>query len=425
MARAGRHVLVDVSPLRRSRDLRCLAAGQLLSTLGAQLTMVAVAYQVYALTHSSLAVGLVSLVQLLPLIAGALLGGSLADAADRRRVLLGAQLLALLCSAGLAVNADTGPALWPLFALPAVAAGFNATAESGLSAILPNLVPRSEVATVNAMFQALFQIGQVAGPAVAGLLLAGAGVRFVYWMDVATIAAAIVATFLIRPQPPRAGTSQRPGLRSIVTGLSYLRGRPVIQGTYLIDINAMVFGMPRAVFPALAATVFGGGASVLGFLYAAPGAGALLGAVTTGWVHRVRRQGRAVIIAVVVWGAAITCFGLVRWLPAALVLLAVAGWADVISAVFRSTILQLTVPDALRGRLMGLQMAVVTGGPRIGDAESGAVAAAFSPAASVVSGGLACIGGALLLARLLPAFRRQEIAAAPDGPQPTAATEAA
>jgi predicted MFS family arabinose efflux permease len=179
------------------------------------------------------------------------------------------------------------------------------------------------------------------------------------------------------------------------------------------------------VFPALATTVFGGGASTLGFLYAAPGAGALFGALTTGWVHRVRRQGRAVIIAIVVWGAAITCFGLVRWLPAALALLAVAGWADVISAVFRSTILQLNVPDALRGRLMGVQMAVVTGGPRIGDAESGAVAAAFSPVTSVVSGGLACIGGALLLARLLPAFRRQEMAAAPDGAQAAPEAEAA
>jgi predicted MFS family arabinose efflux permease len=423
--RIGRHVLVDVSPLRRSRDLRCLVAGQLLSTLGAQLTIVAVAYQVYALTGSSLEVGLVSLTQVLPLIAGALLGGSLADAVDRRRVLLGAQLMTLLCSAGLAVNADAGPMLWPLFVLPAVAAGFTATTEAGLSAILPNLVPRREVATVNAMFQAMFQVGQVAGPAVAGLLLAGAGVRFVYWIDVATIAAAVLATFLISPQPPQEGVSHPPGLRSIVTGLRYLRGRPVIQGAYLFDINAMVFGMPRAVFPALATTVFGGGASTLGFLYAAPGAGALLGAVTTGWVHRVRRQGRAVIVAVVVWGAAITCFGLARWLPAALVLLAVAGWADVISAVFRNTILQLNVPDALRGRLMGVQMAVVTGGPRIGDAEAGAVAAAFSPVTSVISGGLACIGGALLLARLLPAFRRQQAPAAPHDAQPAPAPKAA
>src|SRR6202050_4124128 len=288
IARLGRHLVLDVSPLRRSRDLRCLVAGQLLSTLG-QLTTVAVPYQVYILTRSSLDVGLVSLATVLPLIAGALLGGSLADAADRRKILLGAQLLTLLCTAGLAVNADTGAGWWPLFALPAMAAGFAAATESGLSAILPNLVRRSEVATVNAMFQALFQIGQLAGPAVAGLLLAGAGVRFVYWMDVATMAAAIAATFLMGPQVPQvqqvpqAGAHQRPGLRSIVDGFSYLRGRPVIQGAYLIDINATVFGMPRAVFPALALTVFGGGARTLGFLYAAPGGRALLRAVTGGW----------------------------------------------------------------------------------------------------------------------------------------------
>jgi predicted MFS family arabinose efflux permease len=189
-----------------------------------------------------------------------------------------------------------------------------------------------------------------------------------------------------------------------------VRGRQAIQGAYLIDVNAMVFGMPRALFPALAATRFGGGAQVLGLLYAAPGAGALLGALTTGWVSRVRRQGLAVIVAVIVWGVAITCFGLVHWLPVALALLAVAGWADVISAVFRNTIIQLAVPDALRGRLSGLQIAVVTGGPRIGDLESGAVAAGFGDTVSVVSGGLACIAGALLLARMLPGFRHQRSA---------------
>src|SRR6202050_644534 len=228
IARLGRHLVLDVSPLRRSRDLRCLVAGQLLSTLG-QLTTVAVPYQVYILTRSSLDVGLVSLATVLPLIAGALLGGSLADAADRRKILLGAQLLTLLCSAGLAVNADTGPALWPLFALPAMAAGFAAATESGLSAILPNLVRRSEVAAVNAMFQALFQIGQVAGPAVAGLLLAGAGVRFVYWMDVATMAAAIVATFLMGPQVPQvsqAGAGHRARLPPVPARVSFLARRP-------------------------------------------------------------------------------------------------------------------------------------------------------------------------------------------------------
>jgi hypothetical protein len=198
-------------------------------------------------------------------------------------------------------------------------------------------------------------------------------------------------------------------LRSVAEGFAFIKGRQGIQGAYLIDVNAMVFGMPRALFPALAANVFGGGATTVGFLYAAPGIGALTGALTTGWVNRVRRQGRAVIIAVVVWGAAVTAFGLVSWLPAALALLAVAGWADVISAVFRNTIIQLSVPDRLRGRLNGLQIGVVTGGPRLGDLESGAVATAFGNEVSIVSGGLVCIVGALVLARCLPGFRRLSV----------------
>jgi MFS family permease len=412
-ARAGRRLLIDLAPLRRSRDLRCLVLGELVSALGTQLTTVAVPYQVYQLTRSSLDVGLVSLTQLFPLIAGSLLGGSLVDAIDRRRVLMAAQVLMAGCSAGLAVNADLGTSLWPLFVLPALAAGFAGLDDAGRSAIVPNLVRRSEVSAANAIFQALFQFGLVAGPAVAGLLLAGAGVRFVYWMDVASFGVSLVAASLLSPQPPPAvagvkgARPHRPGLRSIVEGLGFVRGRQAIQGAYLIDVNAMVFGMPRALFPALAATRYGGGVRVLGLLYAAPGAGALLGALTTGWVSRIKRQGLAVIVAVIVWGVAITCFGLVPWLPVALALLAVAGWADVISAVFRNTIIQLAVPDALRGRLSGLQIAVVTGGPRIGDLESGAVAAGFGDTVSVVSGGLACVAGALVLARMLPGFRHQ------------------
>jgi predicted MFS family arabinose efflux permease len=406
--RPRRRLFVDVTPLRRSRDFRFLVGGELVSVLGTQLTTVAVPYQVYELTRSSLAVGLVSVTQLLPLIAGSLLGGSAVDAMDRRRLLMAAQVLMACCSAGLAVNADLGPSLWPLFVLPALAAGFSGLDSAGRNAIAPNLVRRSEISSANAIFQTMFQLGQVAGPAVAGLLLAGAGVRFVYWMDVASFGIALVALFLISPQPP-GEAGHRPGLRSIVEGLSFVRGRQAIQGAYLIDINAMVFGMPRALFPALATTVFGGGAATLGFLYAAPGAGALVGALTTGWVGRIQRQGLAVIIAVIGWGVAITCFGLVSWLPLALVLLAAAGWADVISAVFRSTIIQLAVPDALRGRLAGLQIAVVTGGPRLGDLESGVVAAAFGDTFAVVSGGLACIGGALVLARLLPGFRRERM----------------
>ena len=410
LAGARRRLFIDLTPLRRSRDFRWLLLGELVSVLGTQLTTVAVPYQVYQLTRSSLDVGLVSLAQLLPLIAGALLGGSLVDAIDRRRLLMLAQVLPAACSAGLAINTDLGTSLWPLFVLPALSAGFSPLDSAGRSAIVPRLVRRSELSTANAMFQALFQFGLVVGPAVAGLLLAGAGVRFVYWMDAASFGAALLGAFGISPQPPAGEPGHRPGLRSILEGLRFVRGRQAIQGAYLIDINAMVFGMPRALFPALAATVFGGGAATVGFLYAAPGVGALVGAVTTGWVSRIRRQGRAVIFAVIAWGIAITCFGLVSWLPGALALLAVAGWADVISAVFRNTIIQLSVPDALRGRLSGLQIAVVAGGPRVGDLESGVVAAGFGDTVSVVSGGLACIAGAMVLARLLPGFRRQQTA---------------
>jgi MFS family permease len=438
LARTVRRLVIDVSPLKRSRDLRYLVSGQLISVMGNQLTTVAVPYQVYLLTHSSLDVGLVSLGQLIPLIVGSLFGGSLADAIDRRRLLLLTQVLMAACSAGLAFNADLGASLWPLFVLPAIAAGFSSLSSAGQNAMVPNLIQRSEVATANAMFQALFQLGLVVGPAVAGLLLAGAGIRFVYWMDVASFAVAGLAIFLISPQPATGTASHPPGLRSIAEGLRFVRGRQAIQGAYLIDINAMVFGMPRALFPALAVSVFHGGPSTLGLLYSAPGAGALLGALTTGWVSGVKRQGRAVIIAVLGWGAAITCFGLAPWshralglpvavvLPLALTLLAIAGWADVISAVFRSTIIQLAVPDALRGRLMGLQTAVVNGGPRIGDFESGAVADAFGTTASVVSGGIACIAGALLLARLLPGFRRQHlhlVSTTPDAPDASSAPD--
>jgi ENTS family enterobactin (siderophore) exporter len=242
------------------------------SVLGTQLTAVAVPYQVYHLTRSSLDVGLVSLTALVPLILGSLIGGSVADVVDRRRLLMVVDLLMGASSAGLAVNADLGSSLWPLFVLPALTAGLSGFDSAGRNAIIPNMVRRSEVSTANAMFQALFQLGSVVGPAGAGLLLAGAGVRFVYWLDVASFGVAVVALTLMVPQPP-VGGGHRPGLRSIAEGFRFLRGRQAIQGAYLIDINAMVFGMPRALFPALATTVFGGGASTVGFLYAAPGAG--------------------------------------------------------------------------------------------------------------------------------------------------------
>jgi MFS family permease len=232
-------------------------------------------------------------------------------------------------------------------------------------------------------------------------------VATVYWVDVASYVVSFLGAVALHPIPPT-DDRRRSGLGLVTEGLSFMRGRQAIQGTYLLDIDAMVFGMPRALFPALGLSVFHGGAQAVGFLYAGPGAGALIGALTTGWVAGVRHQGRAVVIAVIVWGAAITAFGLVPWLALAVALLALAGWADVISAVFRNTILQSSIPDRLRGRLSAVQIAVVQGGPRLGDLEAGAVADGFGTVPSVVSGGLACIAGAVVLAALLPGFRRYD-----------------
>jgi MFS family permease len=391
-----RRIFIDLTPLRESRDLRWLLAGQLVSLLGNQLTAVAIPYQVYRLTGSSLDVGLVSLAQLIPLLICSLYGGTVIDATDRRKLLIRVELVMALCSAGLGINTDVGVRLWPLFVLPAIASGLTAFDNPTRNAIVPRLVRTEQISTASAMVQVLNQLGVVIGPAMGGLLLAGAGADFVYWFDAVTFLAAIAGAWAISPQPKSEGAT-RPGLRSIAEGFRFIRHRQGIQGAYLIDINAMVFGMPRALFPAMAITVFHGGATTVGFLYAAPGVGALVGALATGWVTRIRRQGLTVIVAVMVWGAAIVAFGLTSVLWLGLLFLAIAGWADVISAVLRNTIIQLSVPDRLRGRLA--------------DLEAGAVGNAFGNEISVVSGGLACIAGAALLAWRMPGFRKVEVSA--------------
>ena len=398
-----------MSPLRESRDYRFLFSGQAVGYLGSQLTVVAVPFQVYLLTESSLAVGMVGLVSLAPLIVLSLIGGSVADAVDRRKLLVGTQTALTLISAALALNASAGEgaSLAAIYVCAALNAGFSGIDLPTRNAILPNLVPRTQFTAAASLGQVLIQVGQVAGPALAGLILSGWGLAVAYWLDAATSVMAILLTLAIRPQPPHGGGTKA-GLTSIKEGLAYLRGRRLILSTFVVDINAMVFGMPRALFPALATGLYGGGPGTLGLLYAAPGAGALLGAVFTGWVGSVRRQGWAVIVAVIAWGAAIAAFGLVSSLPLGLLLLAAAGAADVVSAVFRSTILQLSVPDALRGRLSSVHIAVVTGGPRLGDAEAGVVAALTTARFSVVSGGLACIIGALVVAKAFPELARYD-----------------
>ena len=292
-----------------------------------------------------------------------------------------------------------------LYVVSALAAGLFGFSSTARSAAVPGMVERRHLAAAAAMTQIVFQVGVIVGPALSGLLL-GIGLPLVYGLDAASFVVAAVTSAMLRPIPPAHDAGGLSPWQSTKEGLRYLRSRQALQGVYLIDINAMVFGMPRALFPAMAGAVFGGGTITLGFLYAAPGVGALIGAVTTGWVANLRRQGWAVIVAVSVWGAAIALFGFTDTLWVALVLLAVAGWADVISAVLRNTILQSTIPERFRSRMSSIQMAVVQGGPRLGDMESGAVATLTSIEFSVVSGGLACIVGAAVIGALLPVFRR-------------------
>jgi len=402
-------LLADITPLRKHQAFRRLWLGQVVSGMGSQLTIVGVAYQTYRLTHSSFMVGLVSLVQLGPLLFGSLWGGSLVDAHDRRRVLIVTQVMLASTSLVLAVNAALPhPVLWPVFACTAASAAFQGVDMPARRAALPMILPLDELPAALALQQVLYQLSAVVGPAVAGLLIVKTSLAVVYGADCASFGAGLAAVLLLPSLVPSGGGTPA-GWRSVAEGMRYLRGQRLLASTFLIDIDAMVFGMPRALFPALGTQFFHGGAGTVGLLYSAPAAGALVGALTTGWVSAVMRQGRAVVVSVVVWGAAIAVFGLVPVLWLGLAMLALAGAADVVSAVFRTAILQAVVPDHLQGRLNGVFTAVVTGGPRLGDAEAGGVAALAGVQASVVSGGLACIAGVGLLVWWVPELWSQRV----------------
>ncbi|HVB05770.1 MAG TPA: MFS transporter [Acidimicrobiales bacterium] len=399
-------LFVDITPLRRFPDFRRLWTGYAFRQLGAQITVTTVIYQVYTITHSNLAVGLLSLAQLGPSIFAPILGGSLADAIDRRVLLLGTAFAMSLCTVGLALNAGTGhPALWLLFVLSAVSWGLAGIDGPTRAAVQIALVDRESVLSANALRQVLQQGSLVVGPAAAGLLIAALHrhLPVVYWIDVASTAFALQAVLRLPPLPPEGG-GRRFGFSSIVEGFSYLRGRQVIQACFLADLNANVLGLPVSLFPYMAFHHFHAGVRAYGLLMAAPGAGAALGSLLSGWSATIRRQGLAVLIAIAVWGLALVGFGLTTSLAVGIVLLAVAGWADMISATFRNTIIQVEVPDRLRGRLSSIQTAVVQSGPRLGNTEAGVVAALTTAQFSVVSGGVGCVLGIALIARFMPRF---------------------
>ena len=405
-----RRLFLDTAPLRRDRDYRWLWSGQVVNGIGNQITRIALPYQVYVLTGSTLAIAALALFQLVPILLFALGAGSLADAVDRRRLLMVTQAGLAACSLALILLALTGsPPIPALFAVAFIAAGLSAVDQPTRSSAIPRLVPPERLPSAIALNQLNFQMASIVGPAIGGILIATVGLAGAYAVDLVSFLASLVALVAIKPLPPL-GAITRPGLAAIREGLRFTRERRAILGSFVVDLNAMIFGMPTSLFPVLALDVFGTGPAGLGLMAAAPAAGAFLGALFSGWVSSVRRTGRAILWSVVAWGLAITAFGLVTVsFPLALLFLALAGAADVFSAVFRSTLVQLETPDNLRGRVMSIHTLVVTSGPRLGDIEAAVVAALTTPQFAIVSGGIACVIGVGVVARRFPELRDHTI----------------
>ena len=368
--------------------------------------MVALPVQIFDITGSSLNVGLLGLATFVPLLIGGLYGGAIADSMDRRK-------LAMLTSTGLAITSGllvlqavlelhSVTVLYLLAALGALLSGVDSPARSS---IIPRLVPVADLPAAGALSYAGTTLATTVGPLVAGLLIAGPGLGVTYGVDAFSFLAAFISVFRLPALKPLGGGTKASSA-SVLEGLRFLRTQPVVTMTFAVDLVAMIFGMPRALFPALAVHRFGGGARTVGFLYAALAAGGLVGTVFGGWFGRISRQGLAVLVSVAVWGAAVIAFGLVHSLVPALLVLAVSGAADAISAVFRGVILQTATPDHMRGRLQGVFIVVVSGGPRLGDLESGLAASVFPLPGAVVSGGIAVLVGVAVLAAAVPSFRR-------------------
>lgn len=412
-------LVMDVTPLRESRDFRLLYAGFVGAMFGTLMTSVAVAVQIYDLTGSPLQIGLVSLARALPLVVGVLVGGVLADRVDRRKLMLFTRLPLTLVAAALAVNAlQPEPRLWVVYVATGCTGLLAGLGGPAMLAAIPALVGTERLAAAGALTAASTQFAALLGPAVGGLLVAGPGLAVCYAVDAAGFVVFSLALFFVRPLPPATHTAPTKGVRQAFTavgdGLRFVRGHRLIVGLLLIDAAAMVFTMPQALYPVLADEQFGGGPGVVGLLYAAPALGALVGAATSGWTARA--GGHALIGAVLLWGVSLTGFGLTSLLPVALILLALAGLGDLISETLRSALLQHGTPDGLRGRVSGLWMVQATVSPALGNAAVGLLAELTSASAAVVTGGVVCVLAALAVAAAFPALRRATLAtpATPD-----------
>ncbi len=396
---------LDISPLKISREFRLLFISHMISFFGSMMSYVVLPWQMYQLTKSSFAVGMLGVTEFVPVLVMAFVGGALADYFDRRRMVLIAEALMALGSVSLIANSFLPhPQAWLLFLCAAAFSGLNGLKRPSLEAIIPKLLPAELIPASSALRSAGATIGGILGPALGGIFATAVGPAIAYSIDFGTFAISLVALWMMRTSPPPPG-ADRPSLRSIADGLRYAWSRQELMGTYLIDINAMFFGMPMALFPAIATRL---GSSSVGLLYAAPSVGALLVTLSSGWTARVYLHGLAVTIAAALWGVAIIGFGFANRLWLALACLVLAGAADMVSGLFRMTIWNQTIPDHLRGRLAGIEMISYMTGPMLGNAEAGIVATLFSVRTSIVSGGVLCVAGTGLLALVLPKFLRYD-----------------
>ncbi|MDA0168726.1 MFS transporter [Solirubrobacter taibaiensis] len=395
-------ILPDLGLLRRRRDLRLLVGGSTVSSIGTAFTQVALTIQVYDLTDSTVAVGLLGVAQFIPIVALALIGGALADSFDRRKLIFGAELASGFVSAALLINALVpSPQLWLLYVAATLFAAASAVLRPPLDALLPRLVEREELKAATAISWSLMSVSGIVGPALAGLVIAAGGVKSAYAIDVVTFFGSLTAFALMRTPPPPSDADP-PSLRGVVEGVKYAWSRQEILGSYAIDMSAMFFAMPFALFPAVAEQY--GGAEVVGLLWAAPAVGAIVAMLTSGWSVRVHHNGRAIVFAAAGWGAFIALFGFADSLWLAVVALAFAGAADAISGIFRGALWNETIPDRLRGRLAGLEMISWSSGPLLGNARAGFGASLFGLGPSIVIGGVMVVAACAALAAALPKF---------------------
>jgi len=401
-----RRYVLDLTPLRTSRDFRLLFAASGVSGFGSFITYVTIPYQVAKLTHDPLLVGLLGVAELVPLLVMAFVGGALADYLDRRLLVLAGEVAFTVLTGVLLLNAfSAAPHLWLLYVVAGLTAAIDGIQRPALEGLVPRLVTPQEIPAASALSSLRMQLASLGGPSLAGVLIATTGIAWVYAIDLATFAFSLACLAAMRTVPPPPA-ADRPSLRSVAAGLRYARSRPELLGTYLVDINAMLFAFPQALYPFLAERL--GGPAVLGLLYAAPSVGSLLATAGSGWTGMVHRHGLMVVLAAGVWGVGIAGVGLAGSLWLVLLCLVVAGAADMVSGQFRSIIWNQTIPDHLRGRLAGIEMLSYSTGPLLGNLRAGLAARWFGVGGSVVSGGLLCVAGTLALAATLPAFLRYD-----------------